>query len=37
MKVKQIKKDGNKVTLEAVATPQEATNMLHSAKVAFAQ
>lgn len=37
MKVKQIKKDGNKITLEAVATPQETSNALYAAKMAFAQ
>lgn len=37
MKVKQIKKDGDKITLEAVATPQEAAQALQAAKMAFAQ
>lgn len=37
MKVKQIKKDGDKVTLEAVATPQETAQAMHAAKIAFAQ
>ncbi len=37
MKVKQIKKDGDKVILEAVATPQETAQAMHSAKGAFAQ
>ena len=37
MKVKQIKKDGDKITLEAVATAQEAAQALQAAKMAFAQ
>ncbi len=37
MKVKQIKKDGDKVTLEAVATAQETAQAMQSAKMAFAQ
>ncbi len=37
MKVKQIKKDDNKITLEAVATAQEAAQALQAAKMAFAQ
>ncbi len=37
MKVKQIKKDGDHVVLEAVATPQETAQVLQAAKIAFAQ
>lgn len=37
MKVKQIKKDGSKVILEAVATPQETAQAMQAAKMAFAQ
>lgn len=37
MKVKQIKKDGDKVVLEAVATPQETAQAMHAAKMAFVQ
>lgn len=37
MKVKQIKKDGEKVTLEAVATAQETAQAMQAAKMAFAQ
>lgn len=37
MKVKQIKKDGDRVILEAVATPQETAQAMQAAKVAFAQ
>lgn len=37
MKVKQIKKDGDKVTLEAVATAQETAQAMQAAKMAFAQ
>ncbi len=37
MKVKQIKKEENNVTLDVLATAQEVDGALHAAKVAFAQ